>query len=141
MTGASAPYRGSRKNAGLQIIDQHFGRHAAEEFECASMAIEPCEQLHVGRATDEERARPCHDDDEGVQLSLHAADCDDAHVGPVHLKLLARLDVEARFRRNGRTRPLRSNVVFYDGPAAAVAASLQFVEDPLAGPSRRYLVA
>ena len=105
------------------------------------MAVEPGQQLHIGRKPNEQFSRPCHDRDERVQLARNAADRHDAHLAPVDLHLLTRLDVEARFGHRDGARPMHVHELLDDGTAAVVAAFLQFVEDALGGPLRLDFVA
>ncbi|MGH7755445.1 MAG: hypothetical protein ACREM8_04065, partial [Vulcanimicrobiaceae bacterium] len=95
-------------------------------FERAAVAVQPRQQLHVGRKVDEERSRPRHDRHERVHLALNAADRDDPHLAPVDLQLLTGFDVETRFGECYRARAVSAYVLLDDGATAIVAALLQF---------------
>lgn len=125
---------GSRENAGFEVVDKDLRRHAAEECKRTTMAIDPREQLHVGRHADEQRARSRHDRDEGVKLALDSADRDQPHLGPIDLQLLTGFDVETRFGHDCWARAIHPHVLFDHRTTAAVTTVLQLVEDAIRRP-------
>ncbi|MBD5655369.1 MAG: hypothetical protein IAI50_09315 [Candidatus Eremiobacteraeota bacterium] len=67
---------------------------------------------------------------------MHAANRNHTHLAPIDLQLLAGLYEESSFAHYLFARTMSAHVILHDGAPTSIASILQFIEDPLCGPTR-----